>query len=350
MVDYMEEVRSYLWENDRRLFVETRRKVFAECWVTWLSQKAQIKRYPPGYFMPTIVDVMDHARIKTFLNEPGERLIPVNEYMELLDKFGYYINKWRMEKSNVVWKDVLDPTCIETLGLKAQPLGMDWMEYAMMTFTCTKTGSDAHLAGHAIDAFKRPYDHKAPPMTLQDVQLGNMIDYNKLEGCTMWFPEYLHHACNKFARPHREEEWCKHNMFFQVDRFTLWYDTTLWRDVKLSRKKWDCSALKFDSKASVVVKHILEACGLPLTTKVKELDELDPRLICLKCTHGGRCDGFRRAPVRSWRNTVGRIPFLRLPQRETDNPFVGPTCHVDPLGLPQRALRTYLLRRCRHRA
>jgi len=53
------------------------------------------------------------------------------------------------------------------------------------------------------------------------------------------------------------------------------------------------------------VRTIILACGWnPETMTVGRMDELDPRLVCLKCSHGYKCDGERRVRVFSWRKMV----------------------------------------------
>ena len=77
------------------------------------------------------------------------------------------------------------------------------------------------------------------------------------------------------------------------------------------RQKWSCAQLHFDAKASGIVKKILQACGLDWqTTTALELDHLVPRLVCLKCSGGNKCNGDRIMYVRGWRNAVGRSHTL----------------------------------------
>lgn len=112
----------------------------------------------------------------------------------------------------------------------------------------------------------------------------------------MWFPEYMHHGCNTItARPSVEEE-------LELDECMV---VQRLPNNMFKRVPWRGSHLKFDCKASVAVNHVLLACGLDWEkTTTKELDELDPRVVCLKCNFGQRCDGERRCSVMSWRYAV----------------------------------------------
>ena len=63
--------------------------------------------------------------------------------------------------------------------------------------------------------------------------------------------------------------------------------------------------LVFASRASRTVRNILAVCNLDHEkTTAQDLDKLDPRMVCLKCSFGARPDGERRIPVWSWRNAV----------------------------------------------
>lgn len=75
----------------------------------------------------------------------------------------------------------------------------------------------------------------------------------------------------------------------------------------LVRDSWDSDKLRFDEKASRVVKQLLQAVGLELSTTTKEMDRLDHRFVCLKCTFGSRCDGSRVVRIWSWRDAVSNF-------------------------------------------
>ncbi|KAG6919082.1 hypothetical protein DXG01_009335 [Tephrocybe rancida] len=126
--------------------------------------------------------------------------------------------------------------------------------------------------------------------------------YEKDHQLPLFYPEFLYHPCNSMRRRasfHGKGEYEKYaidnNMLLGVDK--------QYRNCR--KGKWSSEELVTHDKARSVVRKILEACGLSASrTTVARLDELDPRLICLKCTYGGKADGERICSVWSWRNAV----------------------------------------------
>ncbi|KDQ62846.1 hypothetical protein JAAARDRAFT_202398 [Jaapia argillacea MUCL 33604] len=118
----------------------------------------------------------------------------------------------------------------------------------------------------------------------------------------IWYPQILHHRCTTLETIpwyEREEE---------PDLSTKLGDGFA---SAFKRKPWSSEKLIFDEKASRVVWKILMACGLnPYQTTAVQLDDLDPRIVCLKCTHGHTCDGERRVQVRTWRKTVAHCMMI----------------------------------------
>ncbi|KAG2107051.1 uncharacterized protein F5147DRAFT_220562 [Suillus discolor] len=110
----------------------------------------------------------------------------------------------------------------------------------------------------------------------------------------MYFPEYLHHRCNRIRR----RAW---NELDPPNTFAMgqgYPGNTVQRE-------WSMDDLELDKKASQTVRNIIDACDLDWTeVTVSELDNLDPRLVCLKCSYGNHCDGERPMMVRSWRESV----------------------------------------------
>lgn len=116
----------------------------------------------------------------------------------------------------------------------------------------------------------------------------------------MWYPEYLHHKCNWIGWP----EW-KPDLDY-IDRRD---DPLVQLDIHYGHggKRQACSfdELVFNDKASKTAKKIVQACGLdPAKASVEDMDNLDARLACLKCSYGYKCDGERNFQVRTWRNAV----------------------------------------------
>ncbi|TEB32583.1 hypothetical protein FA13DRAFT_1731785 [Coprinellus micaceus] len=279
MVEYMERIRAIRLENDRNMFLEGRREAVALSWADWISEEPQLKRYPPGYFLPTVVDVVEHPRTQAFITEPGERIFPKEEFVAFLDNFHDAIEEWRREKGKALFGLVGD-VCKRDAGLKDEESGLEWMELAMVVFSCTEYRYAKHLTAQVCDDQTLPWERSSPTNFTSFTTTDRPIDWH--EDTCMFFPEYLHHVCCKASqRNHDEHTFCSS-----------------------LRKMWDMETLRFNVKASAVVRRLLEACGLGLRTKARELDKVDPRLVCLKCTHGHGVDGERTVQVRTWRSSV----------------------------------------------
>ncbi|KAJ7492275.1 hypothetical protein FB451DRAFT_1078197 [Mycena latifolia] len=112
----------------------------------------------------------------------------------------------------------------------------------------------------------------------------------------MFYPEFLHHPCTTIARREGDDEKnAPFNPLFKASKDFGWH----------RRKEWSTDSMFFDEKASRAVKRLLEACGLDYTVvTTEEMDSLDPRFICLKCSYGAKCDGQRPRKVMPWRNAV----------------------------------------------
>lgn len=325
MVEYMEGIRELRLANDRRMFVDGRREAIAKLWSIWLAKEPQLKRYPPGYFLPTVIDILEHPRTHVLINEPGERMFSKEEIIAFLDGFHGAIEEWRKEKSELLFGFVSD-ACRRSIGLEDESSvlasGLGWLELAMVVFSCIGFDRTVHLTAQVCDDPTLPWNpDSTDPIALRSPESGYKLqEYN-----CMWFPECLHHACCKARAPTWDDRQFRHEMYLGINRLKV--NETTW----LRRAAWSAETLRFNAKASVVMKHVLQACGLPLTTRTKDLDELSPRLVCLKCTHGHRCDGERQVVVRTWRDTV-RADLFSSP-----NPKVLALRYVQLIALARRS-------------
>ncbi|KAF8215810.1 hypothetical protein K438DRAFT_1799464 [Mycena galopus ATCC 62051] len=112
----------------------------------------------------------------------------------------------------------------------------------------------------------------------------------------MWYPEFLHHPCNTVTSKSVHNEDVPDNPLFTAAKPIGW----------CTRRKWNSNSIFFDRKASKAVERVLEACGLDYTVvTTQQMDALDARFICLKCSYGAKCDGQRPRKVMSWRHAVG---------------------------------------------
>lgn len=124
----------------------------------------------------------------------------------------------------------------------------------------------------------------------------------------MWYPEFLHHGCNWIEKAEIPKGPVKD--FAVAARITdplLRLSSYKFRE-GFKRKPWTSTGLAFDRKASRVAKKFVTACGLdPKEASVEDMDQLDARVVCLKCSFKHKPDGERSMEIRTWRQAAGFI-------------------------------------------
>ncbi|KAF6753210.1 hypothetical protein DFP72DRAFT_902203 [Ephemerocybe angulata] len=312
MVSYMEEVKAYRLANDRKTLLNARRNEAASAWTKWLRMESQMKRYPPSAFLPTVQDFVDDASVQSLINAADDvEVFTFETFKPVLDSYHTTIETWQKNQSRKLF-DLVDSNTIWALGVWKDHRAwgpppwdkLDWMEAAVLTFKCTERGGSVHDTVQIIDDPTAPWSRSHygnKPPTMAGGYDGHAPPTEE-EHEPMWFPEFLHHGCCKLRhRTVDEMQNPLYNEYAIVNRLRIDRLSRL----TLRRDKWSgAERLVFDDKASDVVKKILKASGLSVKTKVGELDKIDPKLVCLKCTYGGKCDGERRVTVRTWRNSV----------------------------------------------
>lgn len=118
----------------------------------------------------------------------------------------------------------------------------------------------------------------------------------------LWYPAFLTHPCASIqthepcdVRPAPEPNLTLNAMYQYRDR--TWGSG-------IYQKIWSYEHLKFDQPASKTTLDILESCGMNDMTTVEEMDARNPRVACLRCSFGAKCDGERPMRVMGWREAV----------------------------------------------
>ncbi|KAJ3547975.1 hypothetical protein NMY22_g1444 [Coprinellus aureogranulatus] len=303
VVGYIEEVRKLRLGHERKEVISNRGVVFADAWVKWLGQKAQVQRYAPDILMPSIADIVEHPTVKALLETPGDAEVTESQCMAIVENMPDFIAEWCQQKNEALFK--LVPRSVfegdDFLrawldGRKNPRTETRWMELAMVVFKCKEVKSPVDSAVIVCDNPTRG-DSTTPPNYHDNIGDISWKTYDD----RLYFPEYLHHPCCKYTSRSWEERQYDYNPFLVVDRLLL--D----KHRKLQRKKWDVEKLVFDEKASKVVRRVLQACGLPLYTRAPELDLQNLQIVCLNCSPGGAIHRGALVTPRTWRVMVRHI-------------------------------------------
>lgn len=262
MLDYMQDVKTHRLKKERSDLLSARRSLIATEWRSCRS--------PANEFQPGLVDIWVWKEMKYFIDLPSGIAVTAEMVRNAMtSRLPSFTASWRDDKFLELWF-MLDYTVRGGLLDHTNHL-----QQATCVFMCTDQRGlhrDMGVAG---------YDTTA---------------------CSMWYPEYLHHACNSRCTVFEESDEsrigkgvCDHE------------ELGLMRDLQTRltrRREWSTDSLVFDHKASRVVRKILDTCNLNPRTTVDQLDKADPRVVCLKCSFGAKCDGERIFPVLTWRTAV----------------------------------------------
>jgi len=143
---------------------------------------------------------------------------------------------------------------------------------------------------------------------------------------SLWYPQYFFHPCTSMKSSFYVEPDLGPHASLSMDHQYERKRSAAWEGVEEDEKegverykkitgKYRRNAdysinenprkLRFDEKASKTVKNLLEAAGLDeQEVTAAQMDELQLRFVCLKCSHGRQCDGERRVRVWAWREAV----------------------------------------------
>ncbi|KAJ7150392.1 hypothetical protein C8R46DRAFT_1124874 [Mycena filopes] len=280
LVEYMHQVRAHCLARDRLNIIRERERVAVSGWVQFRL------RYPVEKLVPSGVDVLSWEKVQNIIQLPSDvptktkddpastaqdgtpTLISPASFTRIFASMQSYIEKWGNDKMRTLTKQSpLRPRF--TNGLYSSfPERAKSLELAACVFSCEDP-----------DFVHCRFEH-----------------YQEGAYPVMWFPEFIHHPCNtmKLESNIQDDDVPPNPLFRALSDFTCYH-----------RKEWSPESIFFNEKASKAVKRLLLACGLDHNvTTTQEMDELDPRFICLKCSYGAKCDGQRPRKVMSWRHAV----------------------------------------------
>jgi hypothetical protein len=333
MLEYMTEASRLRTQNIRCIAIRNRRVLVHTAYVTWRTTPENLSRYPADSPMPNPADVLEFP--------PIERLIHTDTNIELdMDRdimpciiraLPSEIAEWREKVASALWIKMLESRVWAEAGWWHEPVRerrWEWrlrfLERAVVVFRCKDRSmhcrwEQARLRADVV------FPAGTPNVTLAIALAADNQDHAPV----MWHPQFVHHQCT--------------SMTFQgyVERITRTYESlSVEREHKQCRHApWDAKTLVFDEQASRATRNILEACGMDWReTTTKQLDQRNPRLACLKCSFGARCDGERPVRVWTWRDAVsfGSLLVLLIPKHSF--PHFDTVLYVGP-ALPQSAFR-----------
>ncbi|KAF7977023.1 hypothetical protein HWV62_4974 [Athelia sp. TMB] len=272
MIDFMEEWREFIAETAQIKTIDARRKVASKALCDFKRAQYALLAFQAELLLPSAVDFWDFPAVSALIK--GSERPSVEQFSHFLQSNPDIICGWREEQ------------IAKIIPRFSQSSGLSYTDEASVLAT------QAQLAIAVFVCLK---------------EMGNSQQSDCLKpNYFMHYPEYLHHRCNRMRSSYILDRETEEGATAKVlgrgytvpDNFGSSSRTAI-------RQKWSCAQLHFDAKASGIVKKILQACCLDWQrTSALELDRLDPRLVCLKCSGGNKCNGDRIMSVRGWRTAV----------------------------------------------
>ncbi|KAG2141027.1 hypothetical protein DEU56DRAFT_796766 [Suillus clintonianus] len=254
MVEFMGQMREFRIQQERKQQIRERQSLVATIYSDWQREKGYHR-----FLMPTAADLFRMPRVRNIAELPAHMTVTAEDFQPIREELFDMVDAWKRRtrddlRSDLPWQ--LDiPYWVD--------LSVDCEGLAIAVFTCTEW---------LCEDISEPNDSPR----------------------YMYFPEYLHHRCNRIRR----RKWDELDPANTLAMGQGYPGSTVQRE-------WSMDGLEIDKKASRTVRNILDACNLNWReTTVLQLDNLDPRLVCLKCSYGNLCDGERPMIVRSWRESV----------------------------------------------
>ncbi|KAJ3984916.1 hypothetical protein F5890DRAFT_1513663 [Lentinula detonsa] len=281
--DYMQKVRAYIERKERKELIWKRRERAALAWNEYRNAECE-----PGSFLPNQIDIWVWDPVRDIIERPSEAEVTKDSFEQVFRGLPSFIESWQRDKITQIVHNATD-----TLKWISFP-GISDLELATCVFTCSNN-----------------FFHSL------------MRCYEDDQSCLMWFPEFVYHQCNTLTRRRYGEN---DEELQDLDSCELLSARS--EALGFRRRQWSARWLFFDDKASRTVRSILTACGMSQSAKVQQLDQEDPRLICLKCSFGAKCDGERSFSVMTWRTAVqhnvkkhfgdGQTKFQRISSLDVD--------------------------------
>ncbi|KAG0706614.1 hypothetical protein DFH29DRAFT_900438 [Suillus ampliporus] len=269
MIEFMGQMRQFRIQQERKRQIRQRQSILATIYSDY-----QRENNTQQYLMPTAADLFGMPDVHNIVELPAHLTITAEDFQPFREKLPDKIEVWQRctredLRSSLVWNYEIDTPphrdwdwdC--SWSWKPRTIDNNYERLAVAVFVCP---------GWLCEDIPEPNDSPR----------------------YMYYPEYLHHRCNRIRR-RMWDELDPPNTFAMGQGYP---GSTV-------QQEWSCIDLDFDKKASRTVRNILDACGLDWRqVTAPELDDLDPRLVCLKCSYGNCCDGERFMVVRSWRESV----------------------------------------------
>lgn len=254
----METVKAHRIKVEREALLWDRRALAGDAWQEYRNANCDLED-----ILPNPIDIWLWKPVTEIIEQPSGVNVTKLSFKHVLRGLPAFVKSWQEEKMSQLIRIAH---------------GLD-LQRATCVFTCAQ---DAYHYQYSN------YDEDAEPC--------------------MWFPEFIHHPCNALGR-------CRWSGDEEEKPRGLDSCKIMEAHKEVSgcrRRQWSTRWLFFDDKASRTVKNILDACGMPSTTTVQEMDEADPRLVCLKCSFGAKCDGERIFSVLTWRNAASFFSRLDI--------------------------------------
>lgn len=279
MVRYMGKVGDLIIEEVRSRTTNNRRGLVLDAYNVWRIQPRHLKRFPLSAPMPRGVDILTIPEVEALLNlHPTYGLGLKEDVLPCFDRvLEDGINCWRKRAMRRLLQTALNRgACgdIADIPITSQfhwSLHDNWLRRAVVVFRCKQKAVPNSMGG-------------CPSMTEARAPL-------------LWYPHFLRHGCTSIRERWRDEQRCINDALSTASQYPGTCQTP-----------WNTDVLELDEKASRATCNILEACGMDWeAATTEELDARDPRVVCLKCTYGARCDGERSFRVWTWRDAVRAI-------------------------------------------
>ncbi|KAF5329362.1 hypothetical protein D9619_009185 [Psilocybe cf. subviscida] len=297
MVELMHKMRDYKTQNDRIILQRERRKAIHRLYLEWRNQKFVLYKYPAWYVMPGPLDVLGDAQVKQLLELPND--VEIDDFTAQADvslrlHLPSIVRSFRHDR-NIIFLNAIE-------RVTSVPGVVSFLSWYRHGYSASSTHGQFALA--AVVFRCKAWAHEYVDGALARDQGAGTFEYGRWKRAgtapepLLWYPEFLTHACcalhwdhhgNFGRRPKPEGNFNAGGMYDGSDVY---------------QRAWKDKELEFNQVASRNVLRILKACGMSDKTTVEELDARDPRVVCLTCSFGAKCDGERTMRIWGWREVV----------------------------------------------
>ncbi|KAH9486031.1 hypothetical protein JR316_0000095 [Psilocybe cubensis] len=294
LIKHMEKTRVLVNSNNQLRLVQKREALLHNAYVCWRRTPDVLAAYPPDMFLPGVADILASPPFCEFIQNGRQTQEEDFDHERATDlikaHYPLLMTKWRKEKVGKLFEDLISSRSFVcdflaeyiTLPYISMERKLHYLERAICVFRCNDFS--VHYA-YNTKRFKDDgiWDEGSPR---------HLWDVNEDHEPCLWYPHFLFHPCTTMA----------HDDWYDREKPALSMENEYKRN--MVRVPWDSDKLKFDETASKIVRQLLKTAGLPITTTTEEMDDLDHRFVCLKCTFGAKCNGSRVVRVWSWRDAV----------------------------------------------